>query len=90
LGLVVVAGPITTAVLAALEGAMAGAALGGLAGALIGWEVPKERAIKYETQIKRGKFLVLVRSNPEVVARARSLLETHKPENIDVYAPLAS
>jgi hypothetical protein len=90
LGLVVAAGPIVTAVLAALEGAVAGAALGGLAGALIGWEVPKDQAIHYETQIKGGKFLVLVRSSPKVVARARRLLESHEPEHIGVYAPPAS
>jgi outer membrane lipoprotein SlyB len=38
-----------------VEGAVAGAALGGLAGALVGWEVPKDRAIEYETQVKAGK-----------------------------------
>jgi uncharacterized membrane protein len=90
LGLVVVAGPIAAAVLAAIEGAAAGAALGGLAGALVGWEVPKDRAIKYETQIKGGKFLVVLRSNPGVVARARSLLAPHGPDDIDVYEPPAS
>ena len=52
LGLVVVAGPIAAALLAGIEGAVAGTALGSLAGAFIGWGVPKDRAIKYETQVK--------------------------------------
>ena len=87
LGLVVVAGPIAAALLAGIEGAVAGSALGSLAGAFIGWGVPKDRAISYETQVKGGKFLVIVRSMPEVVARARSLLAPTGPEHIEVHEP---
>ncbi len=74
LGHVVVVGSLTTVVLAVLEGALAGTALGSLAGALVGWGVPKDLALEYEMRVKGGEFLVVVRSNPEVVARARSLL----------------
>ncbi len=90
LGLVVVAGPIAAALLASIEGGVAGTALGSLAGALVGWGVAKDRAIKYETQVKGGKFLVLVRSVPEVVARARRLLATTSLEQIEVHEPSAS
>ena len=89
-GPVVVAGPLAAAVVAAIEGALAGTALGSLAGALVGCGVPKDRAIKYETQVKGGKFLVLVRSSREAVARAHSLLAAHGPDHIDVYEPTAS
>ena len=90
IGLVVVAGPIAAALLAGIEGALAGTALGSLAGALVGWYVPKDRAIKYEEQVKGGKFLVFVRSIPEVVARARSLLVAQGPDHIDLYELPAS
>jgi uncharacterized membrane protein len=90
LGLVVVAGPLAAALLAGIEGAVAGTALGSLAGALVGWNVPKDRALKYEEHVKGGKFLVFVRSNPEVVARARSLLVDQGPDQIDLYEPPAS
>jgi hypothetical protein len=86
-GAVVVAGPLAAAILAGLEGAIAGTALGSLTGALIGWGIPRERAIKYETQIKGGKFLVVVRGVPEVIARARSLLTPYSPERMEVYEP---
>jgi hypothetical protein len=89
LGLVVIAGPITAAVVAALEGALAGTAMGSLAGALVGWGVPKDRALKYEKQVKGGRFLLLVRSKPEVVARARALLAPETPDHLDVYGPPA-
>ncbi len=90
LGLVVVAGPLAAALLAGIEGAVAGTALGSLAGALVGWNVPKDRALKYEEHVKGGKFLIFVRSTPEVVARARSLLVAQGPDHIDLYEPPAS
>jgi hypothetical protein len=84
-GPLVIAGPLSAAVIGGLEGALAGTALGGLAGALVGWGVPKDRALKYETHVKGGKFLVMVRGKSEVVDRARSLLAHDGPEHIEVY-----
>jgi uncharacterized membrane protein len=85
-GPVVVAGPIVTAVLAGVEGALAGSALGCLAGALVGWGVPKDRALKYEKQVEGGKFLVLVRGETPVVARARNLIASHDEiEHLEVF-----
>ncbi len=89
-GPVIVAGPLAAAVVAGLEGALAGTALGGLAGALVGVGVPKERALRYETQVKGGKFLVIVRGNQEVVSRARNMLLEHTLENISIFKPAAS
>jgi hypothetical protein len=84
-GPVIVAGPLSAAILGGLEGALAGAALGGLGGALLGLGVPKEHAIKYEAQVKAGKFLVTARGTPEDIARARGLLAPHAPEGLEVY-----
>jgi hypothetical protein len=86
LGAVVVAGPIV----AGFEGAIAGTALGSLAGVLVGWDVPKDRALHDEKQVKGDKFPVVVRSEPEVVARARALLTPHSPGHIEVFEPHAS
>ncbi len=85
LGPVVVAGPLAAALLGGLEGALAGAALGGLAGALVGWGVPREQAIKYEAQVKAGKFLVIARGTPEEIARAGELLRRHAPEDVSTF-----
>jgi hypothetical protein len=64
--------------------------MGSLAGALVGWGIPRDRALKYETQVTGGKFIVVVRGIPEVITRARSLLEPHSPEHLDVYEPAAT
>jgi len=82
LGPVIVAGPLSAALLGGLEGALAGAVLGG---ALVGWGVPKEQAIKYETQVKAGKFLVIYRGNSQDAARARNLLAPEMPEHLEIY-----
>jgi uncharacterized membrane protein len=84
-GPIVVAGPLAAAVLAGIEGALAGVAVGALSGALIGWGVPRDHAIKYESEVTGGKYLVLTRGNAEEVARARALLKTGAPEQIEVY-----
>ena len=60
-GPVIIAGPLSAAILGGLEGALAGAAMGALAGALFGLGVPKNQALKYEAQVKAGKFLVVAR-----------------------------
>jgi outer membrane lipoprotein SlyB len=86
----VVAGPLAAALMAGAEGAIAGTALGSLAGALIGWGVPGERALAYETHIREGKFLVVVRGVPEAVARARRLLSDHPHHDVEVYEPVPS
>jgi hypothetical protein len=88
-GPVVIAGPLAAALMGGLEGAVAGTLLGALAGALIGWGIPKDRALKYQSEVKGGKFIVLVRGVPQVIARARSLLESHRPEDLEVYGPAA-
>jgi len=86
-GPVVVAGPLSAALLGGLEGALAGAAIGGLSGALIGWGVPKEQALKYEAQVKAGKFLVLARGDAAHIARAKSLLAPGTPESLEIHEP---
>ena len=84
-GPVIIAGPFSAAVLGGLEGALAGAAMGALSGALVGWGVPKNQALKYEAEVKAGKFLVLVRGTPDEIARAKTILTTGRQESVDTY-----
>ena len=67
-GPVIVFGPLAAALLGGAEGALAGAALGGLTGALIGLGVSKDKAIRYESQLKAGKFLVTVQGDAAEIA----------------------
>jgi uncharacterized membrane protein len=73
-GPVVIAGPLLVAL------------LGGLEGAVAGWGIPREEALKYETQVKAGKFLVIARGTRDALERARHTLAPQSPERLDVYA----
>ena len=85
-GPVVIAGPLLVALLGGLEGAVAGATIGWLSGALVGWGVPRDEAIKYETEVKAGKFLVVARGTRDALECARQTLAPQSPERLDVYA----
>jgi hypothetical protein len=84
LGAVVVAGPLAAALLGGVEGALAGAAFGGLTGALVGLGVSKDKAIRYESQVKVGKFLVTMHGDETQIQRARSLFASGKAETTEV------
>jgi hypothetical protein len=83
-GAVLVAGPLAAALLGGVEGALAGAAFGGLTGALVGLGISKVQAIRYESQVKAGKFLVTVRGDGPQIERAKSLLSGGKAETTEV------
>ena len=89
-GPVIAFGPLSVALLGGLEGALAGAAFGGLTGALVGLGVSKDKAIRYESQVKAGKFLVTLRGDGPQVERARSLFAAGKAETTEVVQPRAA
>ncbi len=78
-GQVIVAGPIVGVLAGWLEGIIVGgvgaAVVGGLAGALAGLGIPKEQALKYEIEIKAGKFVTIVSGTDEEINRSRQILE---------------
>jgi hypothetical protein len=89
-GPVIAFGPLSVALLGGLEGALAGAAFGGLTGALVGLGVSKDKAIRYESEVKAGKFLVTLQGDGPQIQRARSLLTAGKAETTEVVqAPAA-
>ena len=89
-GQVIIAGPIVGVLAGWLEGMLVGgvgaAVVGGLTGALIGLGIPKEQALKYEFDIKAGKFMVLVAGTNEQVDRAQQILQHAGHE---IQAPVA-
>ena len=74
-GPLVVAGPLATALLGAVEGGAIGAAGGGLLGSLVGWGVSRNDVLKFEEHLKAGKFLVIAHGSAAEIARARDLLQ---------------
>lgn len=81
-GPVVLAGPIVAALVGGLEGALVVGGLSALGAALFNIGIPKDEVLRYETELKAGKFMVVYHGPEEEVARARQLLGSG-----DVYPP---
>ena len=79
-GPVIIAGPLAAALLGGVEGALGGAAMGGLTGALVGLGVSKDKAIRYESEVNTGKFLVTLEGDSAQVQRAETLLAAGQAE----------
>ena len=74
IGPLVVMGPLVGWLVGALEGTVVGGTIGVLGAALTSAGIPKESVIKYELEVKAGKFLVLARGPADMIDRARGIL----------------
>lgn len=74
-GPLAVAGPFVHVLVAALEGVAVGGGSGVLGAALANLGVPKNSIVKYETQVKADKFLIIAHGDAQEVEQARSILE---------------
>jgi len=77
---VVIAGPMGAAILGGPKGLSAAAALGGLAGALVGLGISEDRAIRYESQVLAGQFVVTRVGDKPQTERAQTLVHAGKAE----------
>jgi uncharacterized membrane protein len=76
IGPIVAMGPLVGWIVGALEGAAVGGAAGVLGAALSSIGIPKDSVVRYELEVKAGKFLVLARGSAEMIERARAVLGT--------------
>lgn len=88
IGPLVAAGPLVTAIVAALEGAVTVGALGAIGAGLVGIGVPHDSMVHYETAIKAGKFLVVAHGSHDEAEHARDILTTAGLEKPDMHAPV--
>ena len=89
-GHVVVLGYLAVAALSAVEGALVVGGLSAIGAALTGIGVPRNSVLKYETAIKADGFLVMAHGTPAEMARAKAILATSNPSQLDLHgrAPL--
>ncbi|MFH0821379.1 MAG: general stress protein, partial [Pseudomonadota bacterium] len=73
-GPIAVAGPLVGWIVAALEGAVVVGGLSAVGAGLVGIGIPKDSIIKYETQIKSDKFILVCHGPMEEMEKARSIL----------------
>ena len=66
-------------IVAALESAVAIGGLSAIGAALYSIGIPKDSIVKYETDVKAGKLLVVVHATAADTAKAKEILSTLKP-----------
>ncbi len=86
LGHVVVLGYLAATAVSALESAAMVGGLSALGAALYGIGIPKDSVIQYETALKADNFLVMAHGSAEEMVRAKAILGTANPSNLDVHA----
>ena len=85
IGPVLVAGPLVTWIVGALEGAVVVGGLGAIGGGLYSIGIPKDSVVKYETAIKSDKFLVLAHGTADEVAKAKDIMQTTRPAEVALH-----
>ena len=90
IGPLVVAGPLVTWIVGALEGAVVTGGLTALGAGLYSIGIPKNSILKYETEVKNGRLLLIAHGTADEVQRARDLLHQVGVETTAVHGELAA
>lgn len=83
LGPVLVAGPLVSSIVGALEGAVVLGGLSAVGAALCSLGIPKDSILSYETALKTGKFLLIAHGSTDDTIRAKEILNHTNPEILD-------
>ncbi len=89
-GPLLVAGPLVTWIVGALEGAAVMGGLSALGAALVSVGIPKDSVLQYEAKVKAGKFLLILHATPEEVERAKDRLDNTQAAETTLHAEPAA
>lgn len=89
-GHIVILGPLAATVVSGVEGAVMGGAAGALVGALTGIGVPRNSAIRYQTAIEAGQFLLTVQGSQSDLALAESVLHPSGAVSLSSHSAMES
>jgi hypothetical protein len=86
IGPLLMAGPIVAWIVGALEGAVVVGGLSALGAALVSAGIPADSAIKYETELRAGSFLVIAHGSQAEAARAKSSLNATGASEVNAHS----
>jgi hypothetical protein len=86
IGPLVVAGPLVSAIVGGLEGAVAVGGITALGAGLYSLGIPKDSIINYESSIKADKFLLVVHGSGDELAKAKDILKS-AGHDVNVHSP---
>lgn len=78
-----VAGPMVSWIVGALEGSLVVGGLTAIGAGLYGLGIPKDSILRYETALQVGKFVLVVHGSAKDAARARVILGGTAPEAVE-------
>ena len=92
LGPLLVAGPLVSWIVGAMEGALAVGGLSAIGAGLYSLGIPKDSILQYETALKADKFVLISHGSKDETTHAKEILEGTKPETLDHHltAPVVS
>lgn len=85
IGPILVAGPLVTYIVGALEGAVLVGGLSAIGAGLVGLGIPTNSVIEYELALKTDKYLLVVHGTADEVDKARAILANTQPANFAVH-----
>ena len=83
LGPVLVAGPLVSWIVGALEGAIVVGGLSAVGAGLYSLGIPKDSILRYETAIKSGKFVLIVHGSMDETTHAKEILDSTGSETLE-------
>ena len=86
IGPVVVAGPLVSWIVAALEGAVVVGGLDAIGAGLYSIGIPKDSVLKYQTAVKSDKFLLVAHGTADEVAEAKEMIQGTSPVEVNIHA----
>jgi uncharacterized membrane protein len=90
IGQLLVAGPLVMLIVGALEGAVVTGGLTALGAGLYSIGIPKNSVLKYETEVKNGRLLLVAHGTADEVQRARDLLHQTQAVETTIHAEPAA
>ncbi len=87
IGPLLVAGPLVSCIVGALEGALVVGGMSAVGAGLYSIGVPQDSILKYEAALKIGKYLVVAQSSPEEAAHMRDTIIRTNPEAAAEHQP---
>jgi len=82
-GPILVAGPLVSWIVGALEGAVMIGGASAIGAGLFSIGIPKNSILKYDSALKSGQYLVIVHGTEDDVRTAKNIILSTTPESVD-------
>jgi uncharacterized membrane protein len=86
-GPLLMAGPIVSWIVGALEGAVVVGGLSALGAGLYSMGIPKDSILQYETAVKSGKYVLIAHGSDIETAHAKNIISRSNPDALQEHQP---